>query len=253
VTGRQGAPRIRIRALPLASLVEDPTVYPRHAVDEQYVGHLAEALRAGASLPPVLAAAGSRRLVDGWHRVRAYHRVLGASGVIDVELRTYPDEASLLFDAIACNASHGRKLDRIDQVRSVLLGEEAGLADEQIAVALRVTGDRLKRLRIRVALAPAPPGAAGATGEPENRTIKIALKRPVLHLAGKALTAEQVRAHETMPGSSFLLVSRQLRDAMKYGLVNETDARLLRGLRELQVELARFLEAHPPEPEEPQP
>lgn len=225
--------------LPLAALVEDMGTYPRHHVDEQYVGQLAEALRAGASLPPVVADKASRRLVDGWHRVRAYRRVLGAAGVIDVELRTYPNEAALLFDAIAGNAGHGRKLDRIDQVRSVLLAEAAGLAAEQIAAALRVTPERVRTLRIRVAFAPAPPGVPG--GGP----IKIALKRPVLHLAGKALTPEQAQAHAGAPGTSYLLVSRQLQSAMTFELINDQDARLYRALVELQRTLVTWLAAHP--------
>jgi len=216
--------------LPLAALVEDMATYPRHHVDEQYVSQLAEALRAGASLPPVVADKASRRLVDGWHRVRAYRRVLGAAGVIDVELRTYPNEAALLFDAIAGNAGHGRKLDRIDQVRSVLLAESAGLAAEQIAAALRVTPERVRTLRIRVAFAPAPPGTPGAA---PGGLIKIALKRPVLHLVGRALSPEQLQAHAMAPGTSFLLVCRQLQSALTYALINEAYARLYRALVEL--------------------
>jgi hypothetical protein len=230
---------VSTRALPLASLVEDAALYPRHHVDEQYVAQLAEALRAGASLPPVLADRQSRRLVDGWHRVRAYRKVLGANGVIDVELKAYPDEAALLFDAIARNAVHGRKFDRIDQVRSVLLAEDAGLAAEQIAAALRITPERVRTLRIRVAFAPAPPGEAG--GSP----IRIALKRPVLHLAGKALTPEQAQAHAGAPGTSYLLISRQLRDAVTFDLVNDQDARLYRALVELQRTLVTWLASHP--------
>jgi hypothetical protein len=204
-----------------------------------YVGQLA--VRAGAVLPPVVADAKSKRLVDGWHRVRAYRKVLGAAGVVDCDLRAYRSEPDLLLDAIALNASHGRKLDRIDQVRSVLLAEQAGIAEEQISIALRITKERVATLRIRVAIAPASTQNGASTGP-----VRIALKRPMAHLAGQELTADQMRAHDGAAGTSFLLQVHQVRDALKFDLMNRQDGRLMEALRELQGELGRYLKALPP-------
>jgi hypothetical protein len=158
------------RAVPLAQLLEDMSVYPRHTVDDVYVSQLAEALRAGANLPLVVAEASSKRIVDGWHRVRAYRKVLGAEGVIDVDLRTFKDEAELLLAAISMNAAHGRKLDRIDQVRSVLLAQEAGVAAPRIALALNITPARVETLRVRVAFVSGPGASRRAPRRPPSRS-----------------------------------------------------------------------------------
>lgn len=231
------------RALPLAQLLEDMSVYPRHTVDDVYVNQLAEALRAGVVLPLVVAEASSKRIVDGWHRVRAYRKVLGAEGVIDVDLRAYKTEADLLLEAIHLNASHGRKFDRIDQVRSVLMAQEAGVAADRIAIALNVTPARVETLRIRIAYAQAPAGAGGDDGEGDGatQTIKIALKRPMLHFTGQAMTPEQAAAHDGQAGTSYLLQVRQVQKALRYELMNRDDERLMAALAELQAELDRYL------------
>jgi len=224
-----------IKATPIAALVEDTAIYPRHSVDDMHVNGLVMALRAGVTLPPVVAEAKSRRIVDGWHRVRAYRKVLGPQASIDVDLRTYKSEGDLLADAVALNSSHGRRLDRVDQVRAIYLLEEAGVQRERIALVLHIHETRVEQLRVRVAMAEPAEG-----GAPET----IALKRPVLHLAGTELSKEQRTVHDSMAGTSFLLQAHQLRDALRFDFVNRADDRLIEALQELQHELAVFLTAH---------
>ena len=220
-----------IKAIPLAVLVEDMAIYPRHSVDDTHVGQLVLALRSGVTLPPVIADAQSKRLVDGWHRVRAYRKVIGAVGVIDVDLRRYASEADLLADAVSLNASHGRRLDRIDQVRAIHLLERVGVDQERIALVLHIPAARMEQLRVRIATVLSPSGEVVET---------IPLKRPILHLAGMSLTQEQRAAHESMAGTSFLLQAHQLRDALKFDFVNRLDERLLAALRELHGALTAF-------------
>lgn len=221
--------------LPLADLVEDMTIYPRHAVDDVHIAQLVQALRAGALLPPIVVDRTSKRIVDGWHRVRAHRRVLGPTGTIDADLRHYDTEADLLLDAIALNATHGRKLDRIDQARSVLLAERAGIALEKIAVILSVPLERVQKLRIIIAKAPAD-SAGTVTG-----TTKVVLKRAMYHLAGEMLTAEQVAAHDIQAGTSFLLQARQMAAALRHNLVNRNDEHLRAELALLHTELGNWL------------
>lgn len=234
------------KTVPLAALVEDMSVYPRHAVDEAYVGQLVEALRAGAQPPPIVVDAGTMRVVDGWHRARAYRKVLGAEAALDVEFRTYKSEAALRLDAVSLNAMHGRKLDRIDQVRAVLLLEEAGVPEDRIAIALNIRPDRVQTLRVKVAItmvpAKVPPGAVISDANPGRAMVSIPLKRAMLHLAGQELTADQALAHQSQAGTSFLLQVRQIRDALRFDLMNREDERLMVMLVELQDELDRYLE-----------
>ena len=106
-----------LKTVPLASLIEDSTVYVRHAVDSTYVNQLAEALRAGAKLPPPVVEAKTMRIVDGWNRTRAHRQVLGDTGSIDVDLRKFASEAELIHAAVDYNMTHGKRLDRMDRVR----------------------------------------------------------------------------------------------------------------------------------------
>jgi len=56
----------------LADLVLDYELYPRVRLSDMYVAELAEALRSGVVLPPVVVDRASNRVVDGFHRVKAH-------------------------------------------------------------------------------------------------------------------------------------------------------------------------------------
>jgi hypothetical protein len=216
-----------IVSVPLADLVEDTTLYPRHVVDSVNVTRLVQALEAGATLPPLIADKQSKRLIDGWHRIRAYRKVLGPNGVVDVELRDYPDEGSMLLDAIECNAIHGRQLDKTDMTRCIHLSQEKGVTLVRVAAVLHITESVAEKLTIRVATVP-----QGST-ETIPGTDQVALKRPVIHLAGTQLSEAQARAQPTVPGTSYLLITRQLADAVRLDLANRGDLKLMQALREL--------------------
>lgn len=222
------------KTLPLALLVEDAMVYPRHAVDETHVRALVLAAQAGAKLPPVVVQAGTNRIVDGWHRVRMWRKVLGEEGRIACDVRTYESEADLLYDAINLNSSHGRRLDKTDLVRAIHLAESAGMVPARVALALHVPVKQVESLRLRVSIAP----VAIRGGLDDGRT--VALKRPVLHLAQHAITTEQATAIRSAPGVSYGLLVRQLSDAIRYGLLPPGDANLTAALGELR----RLLESH---------
>lgn len=206
--------------MPVADLVEDLSVYPRHAVDGMHVGHLLQALESGSELPPVVACAKSKRITDGWHRVRAYKRLHGPTAVVSVELRHYKTEADLIEDAVRMNSAHGRLLEGVDRVRAANMLERVGVPLKRIAVVLHITPEKVQNILVRVATAPV------RTESTMPGTKTIALKRPVAHLAGQRLTEEQARAHDSAPGTSYLLIVRQLKDAVETGLINPADERL---------------------------
>jgi hypothetical protein len=222
-------------SVPVCKLIEDMSIYPRHAVDDANVSGLINALRAGATLPPVVVEAKSLRIVDGWHRARAYRRVIGPDAVVDVEEKTYESEEALLLDAIQLNAAHGRRLDKIDQIRVATLCAERGIALVKVAAVLHMPAEKVERLSVQLARAPES-GPGTITG-----TVQVALKRPVVHLAGQNLTAEQVKAHQRAPGVSYLLIANQLADAIHHGFINQADERLMVALRGLYEGLGGFL------------
>lgn len=221
--------------VPLASLVEDLQIYPRHAVDPQHVGALIEALRVGVELPPLVVEAGGNRIVDGIHRNRAFIRVLGEEASVAVVFRTYANEAELLLEAIRLNSAHGRRLDKMDQARAVYLAEQAGASTQALSVVLNITEQKVEQLRVRVAFV-----------EHQEGGMPLFLKRPARHLQGQTLTYEQATAHQSMPGNSLLLTARQIRLALTTGLANAEDPMLRHELARLLPVLRRWLRQNPP-------
>lgn len=221
--------------VPLAELVEDLDLYPRHAVDPTNVASLSLALESGAELPPIVADSKSKRIVDGWHRARAFKRVHGAGATVPVEWRKYKTEADLVEDAVRLNATHGRKLDAIDQTRAVLMLERLGVPLARIALTMHIPETRIEKLSCRVAQSKVQ------TSQTVPHTKTITLKRSVSHMAGKTLTKEQANAHKGMPGTSFLLVARQLKTAILTGMLNTEDQRLMTELGELSAALRQIL------------
>jgi hypothetical protein len=226
---------VTITALPLASLIEDFSIYPRHAVDSTWVTQLSEALLAGEKLPPPIVDKKTLCYVDGWHRGRAYRKVSGADATIDVDVRSYKDRQALIQAAVDANMTHGRRLDHIDRVRCALLLREVGVPNTQIAVTLRMREPVLEKLVLRVA--PVPSGANGGVVPGTN---DLPLKRAAAHMAGKLLTKEQVAAHATLPGTSLTLLAKQLTTALRSGFIDPNNQHLCLALTELQIALTEF-------------
>lgn len=235
---KAGAPEGAPVELPLAALIEDLSIYPRHAVDPQHVSSLVDAIRSGVILPPLVAETGTKdthRIVDGVHRLRAIRKAIGENATASVILKQYASEADLLLDAIAMNSAHGRRLDRMDQARSVLLAEAAGATVQMISVVLHVPETRVQQLSVRIAYVD------------KKDSPPIVLKRPAQHFQGQTMTAAQALAHQSMPGTSLLLTARQLRLALSTGLANSEDSPLRVELVKLSGVLTEWLEAHPEE------
>lgn len=220
--------KTELATIPLAELVEDMDLYPRHAVDSAHVQGLVFALQSGATLPPIVADKRSKRVTDGWHRRRAQKRFLGAEGAVEVELIDYAGEAEMKLDAARRNAQHGRHLDAIDRTRCVLMLRASGFDDAQIAGALNVPEKRVEKLAIRVAAAP----KGSVDSVPGTRS--IVLKRSVQHMNGQRLTKSQAQAHSMLPGTSFLLITKQLCQGLAENMVNLEDERLVAQLEKLR-------------------
>ena len=140
------------KTVPIASLIEDFEIYPRHDVDSTHISDLARAIRAGNELPLPLVDEKSLRIIDGFHRVRAWRKVHGNDGSIKVETKRYKTEAELIKDAVSLNAAHGRKFDQQDRTRCVLMLQKIGESEKNIALTLNTTQERVKELLVRVVI-----------------------------------------------------------------------------------------------------
>lgn len=232
-----------IKSVRVSALVEDFGIYPRHAVDSSHVGRLEEALRAGEKLPPPTVEAKSMRIVDGFHRARAYTRVLGPDASIEVDVRTFADSAALVLAAVEANTRHGKTLDQVDRVRCAVLLKDAGVDPQQMALVLRIRPTSVDKLLVRVT-----PVASGSDGTIPG-TNMLALKQSAAHMVGQTLTKEQAAVHAMLPGTSLTLLARQLTNALRSGFVDVHNQRLHEALTELAAELEVYM--HKPAPVAP--
>ena len=181
--------------LAVALLVEDTNLYPRESIDDVHVTDLAHALRSGATLPPIIINDKDLRIADGVHRARAHRRVYGDDSEIEVERRKYSNDAEMFEDAIRLNASHGRKLQRIDQIRIIIKAREFGFTDVQTAAVLNLSEERVQELAVRV-----------ATSDGHS----IPLKDGFGHFSGRTMTPEQAAEHKKQRSGQVLRLVNEL-------------------------------------------
>lgn len=218
-----------LKEVPLASLVEDFSLYPRNRVDDVHVSDLVRAIASGDVLPPIIIDAETLRIADGFHRGRAYRKALGEDAMVTVEMRRYPNEAALFLDAVSLNASHGRKLDRQDQTRIVLKLRELGVEDKQIAIRLHIPEAELKPLALRVHTT-----SSGDT---------IPSKRGLAWKHGEVLTSEQVKALGSVRSAEITRLCMELTRLIDSGLVDLSDPQVIQWLRATKQSIESSLHA----------
>lgn len=218
-------------SMPLVELIEDLTIYPRTQVSSVNVSNLVSALRSGCELPPLVADRASKRVVDGFHRRRAHLRVSGSDGNVLVELRDYQSDAEMFCAAIEYNAAHGLPLQEIEKRKVVLRLQDDGVDDETIAKVLHIPTEKVEKIRIKT-----------ATVALANGSIRLEpLKRPAFHFQGKSMSEKQAEVHKSAPGTSYVLIIQQLRDALVHNMLNREDGRLITELNDLSTVLDRYL------------
>jgi len=213
--------RPKRRTVPLAELVFDFDLYPRTKIDSAHVAALAEALRAGAELPPLTVEAGSMRIIDGFHRARAYRTVEGDGAKVPIQEVQYGSECEAFLAAVRANAAHGRHFSTQDRVHAALLADKLGIDEEAVATALNMRPERLGELKIdRTAI------AAGSN-------LHVPLKRTIRHMAGRRLTKSQQEAQRHLGGMNQLFYVNQLIWLVRENLLDKENERLMEALREL--------------------
>jgi hypothetical protein len=205
---------------PAAELVEDFDLYPRHDVDSLHVTYMVDSLAAGEDLPPVIADRKTKRIVDGFHRRRAFIRHGGESVEVPVIWKDYKNDGELYLDAIRLNSAHGRRLTSVDAVRVASKAEALGLSVAVVASALRMTTEKVEGLVVsRSARTPAG--------------LHVPLKRTIKHMAGRKLTKAQESANDKLSGMNALFYVNQLILLLENDLMPVEDENLTAGLQRL--------------------
>lgn len=214
-----------MRKLKAAELVLDFDLYPRTNVDTKNITDLAAALAAGQTLPPVIIDKKSRRVVDGFHRVRAHLKHFGDGADIEVIEKNYKSDKEMFLEAARCNAAHGAKLDTCDRVHCKIVADNLGLTLDAIAGALHMPAGKLGDLCLG--------RTATAHGQP------LALKRTVRHKAGQELTKPQTECNAKLSGMNQSFYVNQLIMLIESDLLDTNDEALMERLSVL----SRLLES----------
>lgn len=209
-----------MRKLKVSSIVLDFDLYPRNNIDAHNVRCIVDALAAGAEVPPIVIDKKTKRVVDGFHRVKAFRQHYGEDATIEAIEKSYRDDAELFLDAVRYNGAHGARLDPCDRTRCVHISERLGLSVEQVAGVLHMPVDKLAKLRV-------------------NRTaqsgkLHVPLKRTIQHKAGQKLTKKQVEANEHLSGMNQVFYANQLIWLIESDLLDTTDDNLMERLGVLQ-------------------
>ena len=213
-----------------SELVIDFDLYPRHHIDSSNTRSIMEAIDAGETLPPIIADAASKRVVDGVHRTTAALRK-DPDARVKVTLVEYADDGEMFLDAVRRNARHGVKLNNYDRARVLNIGDRLGVDEAAVAGALAVDVDVTAKLR-------AARTAYGSDGRP------VEIKpRAAKHLAGTKLSEKQERAVRRSQGWPLYFHCDQIINAIEGDLVDWSDERNTEAIDRLRAALSEALVA----------
>lgn len=214
-----------------AELVEDFDLYPRPDVDSQHVSQMVEALEAGVELPAAIADRKSKRIVDGFHRKRAWIRWGGPDVEVPVIWKDYKNDGELFLDAMACNSGHGRRLSTFDKVRCAVIAGNLKLEPARVAAALKLTTERVSGLIISRTATGTLSGRYSRTAAGEKGDVP--LKRTIAHMAGGKINKQQQEANDKLSGMAPLFYINQVIILIEANLLPEGDENLETGLKKL--------------------
>jgi hypothetical protein len=221
-----------VQEVEVSKLVFEPRLYPRVEPSVFHINRLADALRAGETLPPVIADDERFILIDGVHRSRAWARVYGDESKIPCELVT-ADDAEIFRLAVECNTGHGLALTPFEQTKCLLRFNEFGITREVALRALRMTAEKAERM---VATKTAYRESSDGGRE------RIAIKGSLQGFHGETLTEAQVAANNKCGGLRLGYYVNQMVALVESGLCDRAEGETLENLYQLK----ELLNAHLP-------
>lgn len=217
-----------MRKVKAASLVLDFDLYPRNNVDSHNVRCILDAMKAGVKMPAVLIDKKSRRVADGFHRVRAV-LLDDPEGEIEIIEKDYKNDQELFLDAMRYNAAHGARLDPCDRNHCVIIAARLSIAIALVAGALHMPVEKLGNLQTHRT-------ATVASG------LSVPLKRTLLHMNGKKLTKAQSDCNDKLSGMNQSFYVNQVIMLIENGLLDKEDEKLMERLERLDELLDTVLE-----------
>ena len=138
----------KIQKVKALELIMDWNLWPRYEARELNMPHIKrmiETLQVGGTLPPIIVDAKSNRIIDGFHRTRAFLKCFGDGAEIEAELREFKDETAMLLESIKINTRHGLPLKSEDRIHAILRLRQMKAPWPVIADALGMDKEKMKR------------------------------------------------------------------------------------------------------------
>ena len=121
--------------LPLDTLIQDRSIYPRRNIVENKVNAYADALKVGVIFPAIIVESVNERptgrILDGWHRYEAHLKLNKKQ--IPVKLVECDTELDAVRQSYLLNVEHGLPYSSIEIKQYVKTAEELGMTIKQIA------------------------------------------------------------------------------------------------------------------------
>lgn len=225
------------RMIPVSQLIEDFSLYPRHAVDAAHSADIGTAYEAGNKLPP-LVVDQHFRILDGFHRRRGFAHVFGPEAEIECVVEQHDSELSAFQRAAELNSGVGKKLDAQDRVRVVLRMRALGAEETLIATTLHTTEQRVAKLSIKVT-------QVGREAVPVKQVALRLDKTSGRRVPPAKLTKRQSEVMASSGGWGTKQTVRQLTQELAVGLFDDGDAELLAALWALHQTISEVV----PQPE----
>lgn len=212
-----------------SELVEDFDLYPRADVDSTHVSHIAQAIEAGVEMPPIRADIRTKRIVDGFHRRRAYIRVYGDAAEVEALLKPYKSESELFLEAMRLNANHGRNMTSFDRTHAIEKAMRFEIDPALIATALNMKIERVTEFKTE------------RCAKLENSRRVVPLKQSIRHMRGHTMTKEQCEIVPKLGGNNQSFYVTQLILLIDNGMMDMVDEKLVERLGLLHGKLGKLL------------
>ena len=212
---------MKIQSIKVSELVEDFDLYPRVSIDSGHVGHIVDALSSGATMPRIIAEEKTLRIIDGFHRARAYKRLYGDDHEMDVEVRRYGEKNAMFIDAMALNSSHGRNMTAYDRSHAIARAISLKIDPKAIAVALNITVDRIGEIKV------------GSFATVARTRVSTPLKLPARHMAGRTISQAQADVMPKLGGNHQTFYVNQLSALIESDLLDTSNDKLMARLETL--------------------
>lgn len=228
--------------LPASQLIWDRALLSSRSFDSNHATRIADSLKAGAVLPPLLIEEKTNRIIGGVHRWHAYQAVYGPEIEIPCQLVNLNEEDIFLL-AVADNAAHGRRLSAFEETEVIIEAQRKGISMSLLSDVMKMPLDRITKLYdgktgfVRAGQSSATPG------QPIRVPLKSGLKSA---LRGKELTPSMELLNERIGGMQLVYYIRLVQMMLDADILN-LKPELANDFREIQRLLKQKL---PPQPDQ---